>query len=347
MKPPKSQLDAINELANSPLQKALSDLQPRLPEIVSQAEQLARFQQVIALKVPSFVEQAQQFSKSYRTMLDNLTPPVKELARAITQRQSEFQLLAQKISQNDELRKLSESANSMQSAIRSLLERVNTFTPEIQAFFEEIRQRNARMALVERLGFLPNDYFPWEYLQEEVEEEVLREQITQYYIENWGSIRDALQVQIDGYNIDSESNLTFSEALDAHGFGLYRTPPRLLFPEIERVIRIKFHDGDPNQGQASHRELREFIRKQPAGKIASVDYATSLLTKFLDDLYARVKKDQEIVKAQADPVPNRHASLHGLIVYNTVVSSLNMIFMVAFIFEIFEVLAPRASPDAD
>lgn len=345
MKPPKSHLDAISELVNSPLQKALRDVQPHLPEMLSQAKQLARLQQDIVPKVPSFVEQAQQLSKSYRTMLDNLTPPVKELARAITQRQSEFQLLAQKLAQNDELKKLSESANSMQSAIRSILERVNTFTPEIQAFFEEIRQRNAQMALVERLGFLPNDYFPWEYLQEEVGEEALREQITQYYLENWDTIRDALQVQIEGYDIDPESKLTFSEALDAHGLGLYRTPPRLLFPEIERVIRIKFHDGNQSQVQASHRELREFIRKQPAGKIASVDYATSLLTKFLDDLYARVERDQEIVKAKADPVPNRHASLHGLVVYNTAVSSLNMIFMVAFIFEIFEVLAPRTSPD--
>jgi hypothetical protein len=43
--------------------------------------------------------------------------------------------------------------------------------------------------------------------------------------------------------VDDVAQATFIEALEAHGLGLYRVAPRLLFPEIERLARNEFRAG--------------------------------------------------------------------------------------------------------
>jgi len=41
-----------------------------------------------------------------------------------------------------------------------------------------------------------------------------------------------------------------------------------------------------------------------------------------------------LARMEADPVPNRHAALHGIIVYRSFKNSLNAIFMTDYIFQV-------------
>jgi hypothetical protein len=66
----------------------------------------------------------------------------------------------------------------------------------------------------------------------------------------------------------------------------------------------------------------------------TADYGIALYLKLEGHLYKRVKKPDEVERAQADAVPNRHASLHGIVVYNTAKSSLNALIMTDFIFHL-------------
>jgi hypothetical protein len=50
-------------------------------------------------------------------------------------------------------------------------------------------------------------------------------------------------------------------------------------------------------------------------------------------------------KLESDPVPNRHAAIHGLIVYNSFWHSLNVIFMTDYAFQVVTALkAPGNKP---
>ena len=184
---------------------------------------------------------------------------------------------------------------------------------------------------------MPHAIFPWDLLDSSDDDDDVQRIILEYFAENWSDISASLKRSVSSYDLDDETKQTFYEALDAHGHGMYRTSPRLLFPELERAVRIKFNDGAFEKGHASQRQLRDWLREQPSGKVFSIDYASWLLSRFLDDIYARVENEEEIARASSDTLPNRHAAVHGVVVYNTALTSLNTIVMTAFIFELFEV----------
>ena len=66
-----------------------------------------------------------------------------------------------------------------------------------------------------------------------------RNKLNEYYEQNWSSVRGAIESQVVEYNIDEEAKATFLEALDVHGYGLHRSVCRVLFPEIERMLRTE------------------------------------------------------------------------------------------------------------
>jgi hypothetical protein len=66
-----------------------------------------------------------------------------------------------------------------------------------------------------------------------------------------------------------------------------------------------------------------------------------------EGLYATVQSEDEIQAAKLSPVPNRHAAIHGRVSYATSQTSLNMIFMAAFMFELITVLARAMADEED
>jgi hypothetical protein len=49
-------------------------------------------------------------------------------------------------------------------------------------------------------------------------------------------------------------------------------------------------------------------------------------------------------KLESDPVPNRHAAIHGMIVYNSVWHSLNVIFMTDYAFQVVSAIKALGLP---
>ena len=61
---------------------------------------------------------------------------------------------------------------------------------------------------------------------------------------------------------------------------------------------------------------------------------------------AAVRPDTERKCFEQDPIPNRHAALHGLVIYSSMQNSLNSIFMTEFIFQVISALKRTARMQA-
>ena len=113
-------------------------------------------------------------------------------------------------------------------------------------------------------------------------------------------------------------------ALSAHEAGLYRCVCRVLFPEIERVIgtgRVRKKGIEKLMGE---RDLAELAFREPFGYVS--------FSRFVNHAYEQVKADRR--RFERDPVPNRHAAMHGLVPYKTHKHSMNMLILTDYVFQI-------------
>ena len=139
--------------------------------------------------------------------------------------------------------------------------------------------------------------------------------------------------------IGEESKLTFREALEAHESGLYRSVCRVLLPEIERLVRVELKSD-----QVGRINVEKVFRSLADDREMSYEqillgdiYNHDLLRQLMHHLYKRVE-DKNRHEFIDDPVPNRHAAIHGLVTYSTEQNSLNTIFMADYIFRLVAIL---------
>ena len=176
----------------------------------------------------------------------------------------------------------------------------------------------------------------------------VRNKLNEHYEDNWSSVRGAIESQIAEYNVDEEAKATFRESLDAHGYGLHRSVCRVLFPEIDRVLRTELfgrRTGDVAYKKivetlVNNKTLDEFL---PGGWF-DFDYfghLTAAITQRSDDafdeeilgLFRRVDED-DLQRVRQDPVPNRHAAMHGFVSYSSPQNNLNAIFVADYMFRL-------------
>lgn len=151
-------------------------------------------------------------------------------------------------------------------------------------------------------------------------------------------MRRDIENRFDAYRLDEEAKATFHEALEAHEAGLYRSVCRLLFPEIERVARREMH-GDKVSRITNQRALRDLAARLPISVvIPSGFHGWKLFDRFSNHLYEDVSNEEVRRRLASDPVPNRHAAMHGLVVYSTMQNSLNAIFIAEYFFQLISVL---------
>ena len=82
--------------------------------------------------------------------------------------------------------------------------------------------------------------------------ETLDRCISEFYSVNWPRIDSGLRSEFSTYSLDELSKSAFCEALTLHGAGKYDLVPRILFPEIERVMRIKlFYNSQSTIGSTT------------------------------------------------------------------------------------------------
>ena len=239
-------------------------------------------------------------------------------------------------------------AESIQSIGKAWQATVQSSLAPFQQVFARIAEERKKAELVEQTGWLPHYTTPFHLIDvDESDVAAANEAIATHYAEAWDEVEGQFLENLDGYQIDNEAKATFREALSAHRHGLYRAVPRTLFPEIERVASNEIYGGKRTIteqtpkgklkafGITSLPGVSEAARDLPAGELLSYEFGMNLFTKMEEHLYARVGEDAaEISKFANDPVPNRHASLHGIISYSSRQTSLNALMMTDFMFHL-------------
>jgi hypothetical protein len=244
-----------------------------------------------------------------------------------------------------------------QAALRPLAEigeqlrkRYSDMMVPLERFAEPLKRLqlvSAQCDRLEALGWLPHSNSPYSLVENEAEDlDATDRRIGAYYEDRWQEMGSALIAGIEHCDLDDEAKATFAEAVSAHGSGYYRCSPRLLFPEVERVSRKEIHGGALDK-MASQPRLLEAIGSLTPGEMSSTGVAgLRFYRKLTEHLYTHMKNEVAIGSAMADPVPNRHAALHGIVSYSSAKSSLNSILVADYLLRAIATLKQVAAEEA-
>ena len=197
----------------------------------------------------------------------------------------------------------------------------------VQPAVKEFHERKQAHDALNEVGWLPHYSVPHRLVKGCGDDRVLLDsRVADYYRTRWTKIRDHMELDLATYHIDDEARATFGEALAAHEAGLYRCICRLLFPEIERIIGAGHRSGlmiekllasdDPTE--LDFREFSDWV----------------MLERIRKHAYEQVWTEGERERFEQDPVPNRHAAIHGRVAYSTHKHSMNMLILTDYVFRI-------------
>lgn len=227
---------------------------------------------------------------------------------------------------------LQRTSRAIAGALTPFVERMEEINRRLAPMLEAFSRNSSLCQRVEDAGWLPHYTVPFGTL-DEVEDEDIDHVLADHYRQNWDAVRMNLTQRVDAYAVDDEAKSVFFDALSAHEAGLFRATPRILFPEIERVARNELHGR--MKGETSQRALRQAAEElglndvEPGGL-----YGFRLFEKLFDHLYASAETPEAIEAIARDAVPNRHAAMHGLVAYNSLKSSISMLVMADFLYQV-------------
>jgi hypothetical protein len=227
------------------------------------------------------------------------------------------------------------------TAVAPLLQQIRRSLPQIfddATLARDIRERNAALAA----GILPHGLIPWEELDLDMEPRCLCARICDVTTSNWDEISSRLEEKVAAYNVNEESKFVLREALSTHQNGLHRATVRLIMPEIERMVRFHFGDERVDDTWIAKAFLKD-VAELPVGMVMRIERGLDMFMRLHEHLYAKLKTAELVEEFADDPIPNRHAALHGLIPYNRVENSLNAVFMFDFLMELVSVSIPYSS----
>lgn len=205
-------------------------------------------------------------------------------------------------------------------------------TAEQLEIFKQLSELEIQKRALERIGLLPHRSMPASLLAEP-DDDVLRSSLQQHYTENWERICENIRERVNSFDIDDEAKAVMGEALEAHRNGHYRSVCRLLLPEIERVARVEL-EGNRAGRVDMKKVMVNAALDLPLSKTRLNGYFALLLFDHLaEHLYVHVDEKNRL-QLEQDPVPNRHAAIHGIVVYRSFWNSLNVIFMTDFAFQL-------------
>ena len=249
--------------------------------------------------------------------------------------------------------KPSEASQQLEMTLRSFAQDIRSFfqglarisqslAPYIESIILDAKFFERYSKFVDSVGatgWLPYHTVPISYVEEcGGNTPLLEQRLSTFYETNWNGIRQDIESRLEAYHIDEEARETFREALSAHEAGFYRCVCRVLFPEIERMIR-RLPRPSKNQDETtpSKRKKRMHDKLTHRGSLEDFmpreAYGWILFGRLVNHLYEDVDKNN-IKKFQQDFVPNRNASAHGLVSYSTHKHSMNMIIMANYIFQV-------------
>lgn len=231
-----------------------------------------------------------------------------------------------------QFKELGSQMASVRAQFAEMSETLKRITAPLASAFAEVARTAKQHRRVEESGWLPHYTTPFSDIPDEAAPPEVAAILARHYREKWPIVRRHFEERIEGLDIDEDARGAFYEALASHEAGHYRAVTRMLFPEVERLYRVHLMDGTL-KGLTGLRDLRDIVPKLPIGVFSGFENSTmSLVTKLLDHLYARVETIEELEAIRPDPVPNRHAAIHGIVVYKTPENSINCLIMVEFLF---------------
>lgn len=296
----KAAIEALNRIPNINI--------PTIPRI-----DLSRFAAVQQDALKIFPAVQQQFV-SQSQQLEELQRRLEELVQPARQQWLE----------------LSRSVESARLAAISIMPKI---TPEMVRDIEMAAKTEQRQRLLDRIGLLPHASTPFQLFDSTTDPDTLKAHIQSHYDGKWSEIAQSVLDRVRSFDIDEEAKETLEEALHSHRNGFFRSVCRLLLPEIERVARVEL------QQSAVGIVKPERVIGEPALSLSISDtnppgyYALGLYKRFTKHLYVKVDSTN-LAQFAADPIPNRHAAIHGLIVYNSYWHSLNVIFLTDYVFQL-------------
>lgn len=252
-----------------------------------------------------------------------------------------------------------EAGRRLERSVPAWQQFARAVTPIASRVLSEFDTWNVSSGVLRRAGWLPNYTTPFDLIREcNGSAEAVRDVVLDYYERDWQRVRERIERHLSAYGVDEKAKATFHEALQAHETGLYRCVCRVLFPEVERVFRAQLFDNKVGPIGYSKfvralvsddRPLEEFVRNglhslsvfgHLTKGVREKDQPVSEADELIFGLFSDVLNEADRARLQRDPVPNRHAAIHGLVVYSSPQHSLNTIFMADYVFQIM----PREAP---
>ena len=238
-------------------------------------------------------------------------------------------------------------------------------TPILPVLKQEIEVWDFSCEVLGRAGWLPHYTTPFDDLVKHgMDIETVQNVLAGYYDRNWQNVRSRIEIQLLDHKIDAEAKATFREAMDAHEAGLYRCVCRVLFPEIERVLRKEISNNP-----IGRMSFNKMIKNLTAGRsihtftpaaIYELQMARHLTKmrrtneKDISDndrrifgLFQSAFTEEDRNRLIEDPIPNRNAAVHGLVVYSSPQNSLNMIFATEYVFRVISSLKDLQQREVD
>lgn len=245
---------------------------------------------------------------------------------------------------NESAERYSEIGRQIRESLESLSAPYKAFQERINALVAPFAYLNAAKAAMEPTGILPHTTTPWDRFDAS-ESELFSARVEEYFRNEWDAVSRELGAMIDSYEISDETNASMAEAIECHGHGLYRSTVRSVYPAIESEFRSSF-SIEVGKQDASLRMLRKTLKEAPVTAILA-HVAPIRLFNILDThIYDPVKTLEALDRFTKDPVPNRHAVVHGVINYTTWVHSLNSLIVADYIFMVIDSLK-RLQEDQD
>ena len=194
----------------------------------------------------------------------------------------------------------------------------------IRSMAEGVALYHVAATVHETSGWLPYRTVPFaQYVHESGGDlSVTSARVETYYLENSQSVLADIECKLTAYHVDDEAKATLREALRAHAYNLYRCSPRLLLPEIERIIRQDWFGVEGIATMGLKRFTAEVDEKYLNDFVLEGSYELVLFNQLINHLFSRVN---DIVQVQEEPTPNRHAAAHGWVAYASPKNSLNAI----------------------
>ena len=195
-------------------------------------------------------------------------------------------------------------------------------------------------AQFEETEWFPHSTFPRHLLNGIGHDAYSDEIVLTYYRDNWSAVKRAIEQELSECHVDRDAKEAVRQALIAHENGLYQLVPPALFTAIERSVRVGLYDD--RVGNISVKErLVNILGKLPSSVLPDGVLAFVGFNQLSHHLYENIRTDDVRERFLDTSIPNRHATIHGLVIYSSEKSSLNAIFVAMYVFRILTVLKLR------